>query len=85
MAQDLKLNACKLALAVGIVWAVGVFLMALIAMSNGYGMQFVDFMSSFYIGYKADLAGAFMGLIWGFLDGFIGTYIIAWLYNKLIK
>ncbi len=30
-----------------------------------------------------DYAGAVIGAVWGFIDGAIGGFVFAWLYNKL--
>lgn len=61
-----------------------VFLMALLAMI-GYGKQIVSVIGSVYIGYDASIVGAILGLVYGFVDGLIGLYIFAILYNKLEK
>lgn len=38
-----------------------------------------------YIGYSVSAFGGFVGGIWGFLDGFIGGAIFAWLYNRFVR
>jgi len=42
-------------------------------------------LGKFYLGYSLSWGGGLIGLIWGFVDGFIGGAIFAWLYNKLGK
>jgi hypothetical protein len=37
----------------------------------------------FYMGYSVTWLGGIIGLVWGFVDGFICGAIFAWLYNKL--
>jgi hypothetical protein len=39
--------------------------------------------ASVYIGYQPGLPGAILGLLYGFCDGFIGGYAVAWIYNRL--
>lgn len=75
-----KLHVLGLGLAAGILWGASCFLLGLLAM-GGYGAGFVRAVSTFYIGYGASFWGAVIGLIWGFVDFFIGGVILAWLYN----
>jgi hypothetical protein len=39
---------------------------------------------SIYPGYSISPGGSFLGLIYGFLDGFIAGAVIAWIYNKVV-
>lgn len=80
-----KLDVRAFGLASGIVWSVGIFLMGILAMWNGWGIRWVDLISSFYVGYKPTLAGSLIGAIWGFFDMGIGAAVVAWLYNKLSR
>lgn len=77
-----KLSVKGLALAFGIIWGVGCLIMGIGAM-YGWAGPLVELMGSAYIGYGATVPGAFIGLAWGFADGFIGGAVFAWLYNKL--
>lgn len=78
-----RIDAVRLGLAFGIVWGLGLFAAALLAWTVGYGEQFVEASSSVWLGYAPTVAGAFMGLLWGFIDGFIVGVLVAWLYNRL--
>ncbi len=80
-----QLNAFAAALAVGVFWAVCLFLWTLIAAKNGYGQTSLDLIAQVYPGYEVTTRGAWIGLIWGFLDGFIGTYVVVWLYHVFVK
>ncbi|MDD5044196.1 MAG: bacteriophage holin [Candidatus Omnitrophica bacterium] len=80
-----KLNVRALGLALGIVWSMCIFLLGIFAMSWGWGMKWLESISSFYIGYKATFLGSIIGAIWAFFDAGIGGVLIAWLYNKLNK
>lgn len=79
----MKLNPKTFGLAGGIMWGVAMFIFTLIAMSTGYAAEMMEAISKIYPGYTVTGAGAIVGLIWGFLDAFIGLYIFAWLYNML--
>jgi hypothetical protein len=37
----------------------------------------------FYFGYSFSYLGAVIGGVWGLVDGAIGGFCFAWLYNKL--
>lgn len=80
-----KLNPMAAALAVGLLWAVCLFVMTFVAMKWQYGGTLSDIIASIYPKYALTTAGAFWGLLWGFLDGFIGTYIVVALYNFFVK
>lgn len=78
-----KLNATALGLALGIIWAVFLFLMVLLAMYANWGNAWVDLISSLYLGVNVSWTGALLALPWAFVDAFIGGFLVAWLYNKL--
>jgi hypothetical protein len=80
-----KLDVKAFALAVGIVWAAGMFILGIAVTLFGWGRAWLELIGSCYIGYKATFAGSIIGAIWGFFDAGIGAMIIAWLYNKFIK
>ena len=60
-----------------------IFLLTLVSMPTGYASPFLNVLSSLYIGYSVSLAGSVIGLMHGFICGFIGLYLLAWLYNRL--
>jgi len=76
-----KLDAMALALAGGILWGLTVFFTAILGM-YWLGVEPLSHILSMYPGYESTWTGAFIGLAFGFLDAFIGSYIFAWLYNK---
>ena len=76
-----KFCVMSFGLALGIFWALCVFLMGLVVMLSNYGATFVSAMGAFYIGYTATFLGAFIGAVWAFLDGFICGVVFSWLYN----
>ncbi len=71
-------------LACGVLTGAVMLIMTLIASFTGYGGAFLALMESIYPYYVISIPGAFIGLIYGFIDGFIGGAIFAWLYNKFL-
>jgi len=80
----MKLNAKSLALAGGILWGVGVFLATLWLLIIDASGKTISLLGAFYFGYQFSVAGAFIGLIWGFIDGAIGGFLFAYLYNLFL-
>lgn len=77
-----KAKACCLGFAVGIVWAIGVFGLAVGAMYlEDFGVPMVGVLGSIYSGYEVSWPGAFIGAGWALVDGFITGVLIGWLYN----
>jgi hypothetical protein len=76
-----RINVQALGLALGFTWGIGVFALGLIA-SFGYGIEFVEFVSKFYLGYKATLVGSLTGFLWASVNAYICGVVIAWFYNK---
>jgi len=77
-----QLNPKSLGLALGVIEAVALFILGLLAMATGYAVDFVNLTATFYIGYSATIVGSIIGVVWGFVDGFVGGWLVAWLYNK---
>ena len=79
----MKLNLKAVALASGIIWGMGLFVLTwwIIVFEGQTGEQ--TFIGMLYRGYNISAMGSFIGLIWGFLDGLIGGFVFAWLYNCL--
>ena len=71
-----------MALAAGMTWGVGMFLLGLTSTYFGWGTALTEMFSSFYIGYAPTLVGSIIGGVWGFVDGAIGGAVFAFLYNK---
>ncbi len=79
------LNPLAAALAMGIAWSLGLFVMTLIAVQTGFMGNALHLVEDVYPWYVVSSKGAFIGLVWGFMDGFVGTYILVWLYNFFVK
>ncbi len=81
----MKLSVKALALATGILWGASVCLATLWLLLMGYRGGLISHLDHFYLGYTYSVVGAFVGLVWGFVDGAVCGAIFAWLYNKLAK
>ena len=79
------LNAKNLGLAGGIIFGACMFLTTLVSVPTGYAESFLNAMATVYPGYSVTWLGAFVGLVYGFVDVFIALYVLGWIYNKLEK
>jgi hypothetical protein len=79
----MKLNVKAFALACGLIWGVGLFLLTwwIIAFDGPLGDP--TFLGRIYRGYTITPLGSVIGLIWALIDGTIGGGVLAWLYNLL--
>lgn len=86
MAKEMKLNAIKFGQACGIVSALFV---AVITLAGIYGLFpiWTSLIADAYgiLGYSVTWLGVLLGAIYAFIDGFIGAWIFAALYNKMLK
>ena len=80
----MKLNVKAFALASGLVWGIGLFLLTWWIIAFSGPSEDVTFLGRVYIGYSISPLGSVLGLFWGFIDGLIGGAIFAWLYNVLV-
>ena len=78
----MKLNLKAAALAGGLIWGLGLFFMTwwIIAFEGQTGEQTI--IGLVYRGYNISAMGSLIGLVWGFVDGLIGGFVFAWLYNR---
>lgn len=81
----MKLSIKALALTSGILWGLAVFLVTIWITVTESGGTTLGKLHKFYFGYSVSWGGAFIGLLWGFVDGLICGAIFAWLYNILAK
>ena len=79
------LNKKNFGLAGGILWGSALFFVTLISLWTGYANELSGILKAVYPGYSISMLGSIIGLAYGFLDGFIGLYIFAWIYNVLEK
>jgi hypothetical protein len=73
-----------MALALGLLWGGGVAFAALVHLANpSYGTAFLDVAGSIYPGFHSARSpgGALLGTSYGLIDGAVGGFIFATLYN----
>lgn len=80
-----QLNALAAALSMGSLWSISMLLCTLFAMQFEYADQFMTLMTDVYPGYELTGKGAVIGMLYGFADGFLGGYLIVWLYNFFVR
>jgi hypothetical protein len=83
--RAMKLCVKSLALASGILWAGCVFCVGVANLIwAGYGVQFLQWLSSFYPGYDADrhFGQVVIATLYALIDGLLGGAVFAWLYNR---
>lgn len=79
-----SLNVKALALSLGFTWAIGMLFLGWVAIF-GWGIEIVDVLSSFYLGFEASFIGGIIGAIWGFVDGVITGLLIGYFYGLFEK
>ncbi|PJC37188.1 hypothetical protein CO046_01815 [Candidatus Peregrinibacteria bacterium CG_4_9_14_0_2_um_filter_53_11] len=79
-----KLSVKGLGLASGVLWGVGLFLWTLVVSlaSLDWGRSSLQLVADIYPYFDISVGGAFLGLVFGFIDGWICGSLLAWLYNK---
>lgn len=79
----MKLNVRAFALACGVIWGVGVFILTwwVIAFEGTTGEPTI--LGLVYRGYTISPMGSLIGTVWAFFDGLVGGLVFAWLYNLL--
>lgn len=75
------IRSLRLGLALGVTWALAMFITTLISLGTGYAQLFLDVMQSIYPGFSISVTGSIIGLIYGFIDGWVAGIVIGWLYN----
>ncbi|GAB4372116.1 MAG: bacteriophage holin [Calditrichia bacterium] len=80
----MKLNPKALALTSGILWGLAVFVATIWLLIIGSTGNTISLLDNFYFGYSFSVGGAFIGLLWGFVDGLICGYLFALIYNLFL-
>jgi len=80
-----KLHIFSFGFALGILWAIAVFVSGMVAGSFDWGSEFIALIASVYIGFEPTFIGSVIGAVWGFVDAFIGGVLFAWLYNTFAR
>ena len=79
----MTLNVKAFALACGVTWGLGLFLLTwwIIALDGATGQT--TLIGQLYRGYTVSPLGSVFGMAWGFADGLVGGALFAWLYNLI--
>ncbi len=84
----MRVSRTALALTLGILWACALGMIGILhALFPPYGVRFFEFMASIYPGISGSgsLADIALSALYGLVDGFLGGWVIAWLYNALAE
>jgi len=79
----MKLNPKAFGLAAGIIWGINWFFLTWWMILFEGITHDVTLIGRWYRGYTVSPLGSLVGLVWGFVDGFLIGLMVAWLYNKL--
>ncbi|MFQ5774902.1 MAG: bacteriophage holin [Kiloniellaceae bacterium] len=82
--RHMTLGVVSFGLAVGVTWAIFVFLLGVMAALFGWGVEVAQMLASLYIGFSPTVAGTIAGAVWAFVDGMIAGVLIAWFYNRFV-
>lgn len=66
--------------AMGLLWAGAVAVLGMRA-RRGWGEDWQALLSDVSPGSDSATTGGVIGAVWAFADGFVGAYLLAWLYN----
>jgi hypothetical protein len=67
----------------GLVWGLGLFCLTWwIIAFDGPSVE-PTMIGKLYRGYTISPMGSVIGLVWAFLDGWVGGAVFAWVYNRL--
>ena len=86
MPKPLKLKSIEFGLAGGLITAICILAITILVDLTGQGLAFYILIYSMYgsLGYNTSVLGIVLGAFYGFIDGFIITWLFAVIYNKLV-
>ena len=82
-----RLNALASGTVAGLLAGGGLFLATnWLLLKGGHPVgPHLSLLGQFFVGYHVSLGGSFVGLVWGFLTGFLTFASGAWLYNRIAE
>jgi hypothetical protein len=83
--ETMKLSLTGLGITFAIVWGGMIFVVGVANLvSETYGVAFLEVIASVYPGYSldGDFGSVLVGTLYGALDGAIGGFVLAWVYNR---
>jgi len=84
MAHKDALNRNSFAMALGLTCAIAMLLVGMLGITGAVGEEGISVIGAFYRGFGLNASGVFIGMLWGFIDGLVGGWIFASIYNKLV-
>lgn len=81
-----RLNANVCGLVLGAMAGVLLMVLTLVLIAKGGENvgQHLSLLGHFFPGYAVSLGGAFVGLLWGFVAGYVAGAAIGWVYNRIV-
>jgi hypothetical protein len=82
--QVLRMSSRATGLGLGVLLGVAMFLATLVLALRGgpWTGEHLGLLGQFYPGYSVSVGGAFLGLLYGFVTGAVGGYLLAAVYNR---
>lgn len=80
----MKLHVRAFALASGLMWGLGLFALTWWIIAFDGATHEVTLIGRLYRGYNISPLGSIIGLVYGFVDAWIGGALMAWLYNIIV-
>ena len=80
----MKLEIKAFALACGIIWGLGLFVLTWWIMAFEGATGEPTLIGRCYLGYSISPVGSLIGLVWGLVDGLVGGAVFACLYNWIV-
>jgi hypothetical protein len=73
----------KLGFAGGILGGLIMLIATFLAITNNYGTEWLHMYANTHPGYTISKIGCIVGMVYGFIDGFVLLYLFGWIYNKI--
>lgn len=83
LSEVIRVSRNVLGLTLGMLFGAGLFLATVILVIKGgpHPGANLQLLNQFFPGYRVTLAGSFLGLMYGFLTGYVSGFLIAAVYN----
>ena len=80
-----RISPLKFGLAVGLFFVIAMLFISLMISAGASNTVWVPLVEIFYIGYSLTFWGIIIGVAYGFVEGFLGAWLIALFYNHLLN
>lgn len=78
-----RIDAIRLGIAGGLVLGLICFVLTLISLVSGFGIEALNVLRGLFYGYEISGFGSLVGAIYGFIFGFVELFLVAFVYNLL--